>query len=116
MPLRPGNLRAASSAFSTSISPAISAPFCAPFSRRMRVSLRVSMSAMATMPRLASHSGSDTWLRQLLGRRGTSRTIRPAAQACAASSSWSVQPVLPMCGYVSVTIWRAYDGSVRISW
>ena len=45
------------------------------------------MSAIATMPRARSHSGSATWLRQLLGRRGTSRTIRPAAQTCAASSS-----------------------------
>ena len=25
-------------------------------------------------------------------------------------------PVLPMCGYVRVTIWRQYDGSVKISW
>ena len=67
-------------------------------SRRMRVSLRVSMSAMATMPRACSHSGNATWLRQLLGRRGTSRTIRPADQTWAASSSCEVQPVLPTCG------------------
>ena len=45
------------------------------------------MSAIATMPRSPSHSGSAIWLRQLLGRRGTSRTIRPAAQARGASSS-----------------------------
>jgi len=74
------------------------------------------MPAMAAMPRVDSHSGSACWLRQLLGRRGTSRTIRPAHQTFDASSSWSVQPVLPMWGYVRVTSWRAYDGSVRISW
>jgi hypothetical protein len=91
-------LRADSSALSTSIDPAIKAPFCAPLSRSRRVSLRVSMSAIATMRRARSHSGSDTWLRQLLGLRGTLRTISPAAQACVASSSCSVQPVLPMCG------------------
>jgi hypothetical protein len=43
------------------------------------------MSEIATMPRLASHSGIDTWLRQLLGRRGTLRTIRPEAQTWRAS-------------------------------
>ena len=47
------------------------------------------------------------WLRQLLGRRGTSRTIRPDAHTLEASSSWSFIPVLPICGYVRVIICRA---------
>ena len=62
----------------------------------MRVSLRVSMPAMATTPRASSQSCSEAWLRQLLGRRGTSRTIRPDDQTLPDSSSCSVQPVLPM--------------------
>jgi hypothetical protein len=81
-----------------SASPATRQAFCAPRSRNSRVSCRVSISTIATTPRAASHSGSGAWLRQLLGRRGTSRTIRPAAHTCCASSSWVVQPVLPMCG------------------
>lgn len=32
------------------------------------------------------------------------------------SSSSSFQPVLPICGAVATTIWRSYDGSVRVSW
>ncbi len=98
MPFRPGNFRAASMAWSASITPAISAPFCEPRSRSRRVSFRVSMSEIATTPRAFSHSGSAIWLRQLLGRRGTSRTISPAAKTWPDSSSWLVQPVLPICG------------------
>src|SRR3546814_17724781 len=68
------------------------------------------MSAMATMPRARSHSGSEPSLRQLLGRRATSRTTRPAAPACAASPSSGDHQGLPQCLQASVTICPADDG------
>ncbi len=40
----------------------------------------------------------------------------PAAAGPRDSTSSGFTPTLPMCGYVSVTIWPAYEGSVRISW
>ncbi len=53
---------------------------------------------------------------QLLAIIELSRIISPAACTRDDSMSSQLVPVLPMWGYVSVTIWRQYDGSVRISW
>ncbi len=45
-----------------------------------------------------NHAARSDSLRQLLAGVGSSRMIRPEASTAADSSSWSVHPVLPMCG------------------
>src|SRR5262245_45483551 len=82
----------------------------------MRVSRRVSMPAIAGTPFATRNSLRPCCARQLERRTGTSRTTSPAANTLADSMSSALVPVLPTCGCVSVTIWRQYDGSVRISW
>ena len=74
---------------------------------RTRFPGRELLDALLTLPMVMPPTVLGYYLLVLLGRRGTSRTIRPADQTLAASSSWSVQPVLPMWGYVRVTSWRA---------
>ena len=86
-----------------------------PFVRINRVSRRVSISAIATTRSDTRYCASVICCRQLLDRIGRSRITRPAAQTRSDSTSSEFVPVLPMCGYVSVTICPAYEGSVRIS-
>jgi hypothetical protein len=65
----------------------------------------------------ASRSSSRLrWERKFETTREGSRTTNPATQMRADSMSSSFMPVLPMCGAVIMTIWPAYDGSVRVSW
>jgi hypothetical protein len=108
MPLSPGKARAARSATSASARSAVAMqPPWAPRSRRMRVSLRVSMPAIATVSPSTRNSDSEWLARQLEWSNGRSRITRPAACTESDSRSSGVTPVLPMCGQVSVTIWRA---------
>jgi hypothetical protein len=81
-------------------------PFCAPVRRSTRVRRRVSMPAMATVPSRSRYSGRLAVARKFETRRGTSLTISPAAKTPRDSTSSSLTPVLPMCGYVRVTICR----------
>ena len=81
-------------------------PDWAPFSRNKRVSLRVSISAIATTLQRNKKLPSDSVERQFECSSGRSRITRPAANTAPDSRSSGVVPVLPMCGYVSVTIWR----------
>ena len=81
-----------------------------------RVTARVSTSAMPTIPCARSSSSSSRRERQLDARLAPSRTTKPATQIREDSGSSSLTPVLPMCGAVMTTIWRWYDGSVRVSW
>ena len=88
------------------LSPVMMQPACAPFSRRSRVSLRVSMSAIATTLQRTRKLPRDSVERQLECSSGRSRITRPAAYTAPDSRSSGVVPVLPMWGYVRVTIWR----------
>ncbi len=72
----------------------------------IRVSLRVSMSAIATVSPCCRKSVKSRSLRQLLLIIELSRMISPEAWIFSDSMSSLFVPVLPMCGYVRVTIWR----------
>jgi hypothetical protein len=71
---------------------------------------------MAAMPRLSSHAARCWVLRQFAGSVIGARTTMPLAYGVGASISSSFAPTFPTWGNVNVTIWPAYDGSVRISW
>ena len=88
----------------------------APAERMWRVTARVSMPLMPTMPAASRSSSRLRSERKFETTREGSRTTNPATQMRADSMSSSFMPVLPMCGAVIMTIWPAYDGSVRVSW
>ena len=126
-PLMPGDSATMRTRAATASGPRWSAPAgsaspentparMAPRSRMWRVTARVSTSAMATTPWEDSSSSSPRLDLQFEGRRAASRTTKPATQMRADSGSSSLTPVLPMCGAVITTIWRWYEGSVRVSW
>ena len=64
------------------------------------------MPAIAGTPLAARKSVRPRSARQLDIRAGTSRTTRPAANTFADSMSSALVPVLPMWGWVKVTICR----------
>src|SRR5438874_1859560 len=82
----------------------------------VRCRRRVSMPATAPTFSATRKSDSPRSARQLETATDRSRTTSPAANTFPDSTSSRLAPVLPMCGWVRVTIWRQYDGSVRISW
>jgi hypothetical protein len=71
---------------------------------------------MAVMPWPRSSASRLRCDRQFEASRAGSRTTYPLTQIRRDSGSSSFIPVLPMCGAVIATIWRAYDGSVSVSW
>ena len=79
----------------------------APRSRRCLVSARVPVIAMPVMPWARSSSSRLRRDRQLEASRAGSRTTYPLTQIRRDSGSSSLIPVLPMCGAVIATIWRA---------
>ena len=74
------------------------------------------MPAIPTTPWRSRKAPREDCERQLLASAGASRTTSPLAKTPRLSSSSGLTPVFPTCGWVRATIWRQYDGSVRISW
>ena len=79
----------------------------APRSRRCRVSARVPVIAIPVMPWRRSSLVQAPLRPPVRGQTGGPRTTYPLTQIRRDSGSSSFTPVLPMCGAVIATIWRA---------